>query len=489
MARRHAVAAAVAMGLQPFNGYTVFGPVSVADLALTAGLGYVACSQLLRSDGWLAAGIRPLGVMFGALTAWLALAGSLWRTTQFVAFALVLGMLALSVRDVDDIEKVLQGALVGSVLISLLTLYSIFIDPEFGGRVAGSRGIGPLPDLPRTVGVPIGSFGSFATYALAPLGYALVRWYRTRSQMLGVPSVIIVGMVVVHQTRATYLALAALLGVVALGLFGRRVWETAWRYAGASVLGLAAAAVAAVAVGWVILSVNVTNALSRFAQFDRAVELIALNPLTGISPPILPYFAATNNIPHNVIFLVGVVGGLPAVTLLLGTFVVAATGCWRAITSVDAQTRDIGLGVAAGWAATLTNLSLAPGFTRAFWLLIGLGSLLLLTDGARLQSIAWSESAVRTSRLGATMQRLVSPLPSVVYLGYAETQRRLGAAWSRSGVLGAVVWFATAARVTYDASATRLHVEQAWKRSTLVNIWHRLQTMTRESRLIRVLID
>jgi hypothetical protein len=301
--------------------------------------------------------------------------------------------------------------------------------------------------------------------------------------------VVIIGMVVVHQTRATYLALAVLIGVVTVSLFGRRLWETAWRYAGVSVVGLLAAAVGTTAVGWTLLRVNTANAISRFAQFDRAIELIALHPITGITPPVLPYFISTNNIPHNVVLLIGVVGGIPAMVLLLGTFAVAATGCWRAIVSADPRTRDIGLGVAAGWAATLTNLSLAPGFTRAFWLLIGLGALLLVTDGDRLRPIAWSAPAVSTSRLETVVQRLVSLLPSVTYPRPEEIYRRLRGVWRRSGVVSTVVWVATTTGLTRDASTARSRVEQAWTSSALVNVWWRLRTVTRNSRLVQLLLD
>jgi hypothetical protein len=477
------------MALQPFNGYTIIGPVSVADIALFGALGLIALSQLLSVDGWVAAGFRPLGVLFGGLTIWLTVAGSGRSTTQLLAFALLLLTLAIAIRDTTDLETVLWGALAGSVIISLLTIYSIFIDPSFGGRVSGSRGIGPLPTLPRTVGVPIGSFGSFATYALAPLGYALVRWVRTRERWLAASSAIIIGMVIVHQTRATYLALIALIAVVFLGRFGHRVWIEAWRRAGASALALVVMALTAVGVGWVLLQVNVSNALSRFAQYDRAVELITAYPMTGITPPVLPYFTASGNIPHNVILLVGVVGGLPAIVLLLSTFVVAGAGIWHGYTSSDPLTRDLSLGIAAGWAATLTSLSLAPGFTRAFWMLVGLGGILLGINAGRSRSIALSQKAVESSRLGRLIRWATAPLPTVDNAGYAETWRRSQIAWRYSIAVRLLTNLSGTLGLAHDATETRVKIEAAWERSTILIASHRVREIIRRSRLSDLLIE
>lgn len=487
MPRRHALIAAAAIGLQPFNGYTVVGPVSVADLALFGALAAIGATQLSRRDGWLAGGVRPLGLLFAALTVWLAVVGSGWHTTQFLAFALVITTVGVAVRDSEDIRTVLWGALAGSVVISLLTLYSIFFDPTFGGRVAGSRGIGPLPQLARTVGVPIGSFGSFATYALAPLGYALVRWHRTRDWRLAAAGVIIVGMVVVHQTRATYLALAALLGVVVVGIYGRQLWVAAWRYAGVSVVGLAAFVAAAVTLGWVLFRVNAANALSRFAQFDRAFELIALYPFTGVTPPVLPYFAATGAIPHNVVLLVGVVGGFPAVVLLFSTFAVAIAGQWNAWTAEDTQTRDLALGIAAGWAATLTSLSLAPGFTRAFWFLIGLSAVLVGVRNGQLRGTWWSQPATESSSFARGVQKLTLRFPTVRYPGHTVVRRRLRSAVHRSVILGRLRQIATKTGLTYDASSVRERVEMAWKHSTVLSGVRYLSAAVETARVTRLL--
>jgi len=487
MPRRHALVAAAAVALQPFNGYPVLGPVSIADIALLGAITYVGGSQLVHADGWIAAGIRPLGILFGALTIWLAVVGAGWSATQFLAFAIVFGLISISVRDIDDVEIVLLGALAGSVVISLLTLFSIFFAPEFGGRVAGSRGIGPLPTLPRTIGVPIGSFGSFGTYALAPLGYALVRWHRTRDWRLAAASAIIISMVVVHQTRATYLALIVLLTVTGIGLFGRRVWVKGWRYTGASVIAAGGLVISGIVGSWLLLQVNLSNALKRFAQFDRAFELIVLYPLTGITPPVLPYFSATNNIPHNVILLVGVVGGVPAVTLLLATFGVAVAGLWRAYVSEDSQTRDIALGIAAGWAATLTNLSLAPGFTRAFWLLIGLGAVLVTVRRRSLQGAVWAQGATDTSVIGRLIRSSGVSTRSVKYPGHAKVRQRLQTGWRHSVVVRLIGHSAAVLGLTYDASEARRQVETAWGESAVQSLGDAIQRILRNATVIKFL--
>jgi len=457
--RRHTVlVAAAAVGLQVFNGYTIYGPVSVADLALVTALGVTGFYQLYTRDAWLASGTRPLAIPFAGLLIWLIFAGRGWHATQFFAFVLVIALTGLTVRSVDDIQTLLWGALAGAVAASVLTLFSIFVSPEFGGRVAGSRGIGPLPELPRTVGVPIGSFGAFATYALAPVGWAAARWYRTRDRRLLVAVAVVVFMIIVHQTRATYLALAALAGVLILGLFGRQLWRAGWRNASlglGSAIGVAAVAGAS---AWTLYLVNPANAIKRFLQYERAFQLLLTNPLTGIVPPLDPYFFSLPgaNIPHNVILLVAVVGGVPALALLLTTFAVAASGLWTAVTDDSQQISTVGLGIAAGWAATLTNLSLAPGFTRAFWLLIALGATLLCRRGTQLKPVTSMSPAVRNS----VLSRVVQTVP-----------------WSR-----------TAAVIRADASTTRVKVENAYLQSTIRRFLLKIETGIRNSRISAYLL-
>jgi hypothetical protein len=427
------VVVAGSVAAQPLNGYEIVGPVSVADLAIVAALAIVASKQILSDDGWMAAGVRPVVILMIALAGWLALVGDGWKLTQFGAFLLIIGLVGAYARTIEDVETIMWGVLAGAILASVLTLFSILIAPEFGGRVAGSRGIGPLPELPRTIGVPIGSFGSWATYVLAPLGFAVARWYQTRTRWLLVPVGVILSAVILNQTRATYLALAVLTTVVVIGLYGRRLWNVGWRNAGASVFVLGGGGIAATVVGWRLYAVNPTNALRRFRQFERALVLIADNPLVGMTPPIIQHFPVTNNIPHNVVLLVGVVGGVPAVTILLTTFVIAAAGLWYGYTRGSERVRTLSLGVAAGWAATLTSLSLAPGFTRAFWLLVGVGGVLLLRTGDRLDPTPWFETALSNSRIVSGLRELHGGTLARILTADATGEReQLRVAWRES---------------------------------------------------------
>jgi hypothetical protein len=447
------VAGAVAM--QIFNGVEIVGPVSVADLALLVALISVAGYQLVIPDGWLSAAVRPFGILFGGLWLWLTLAGSGFRTTQFGAFALIAMLVMLYCRDLEDVETLLLGALAGATLAAVLTLYSTFVDPSFGGRTPRPRGIGPLPRITRSLGIPIGSFGAFATYVLAPVGWAITRYRRTRDWRLLAAVAAIVVMVVVLQSRATYLALVMLTTILVVGLYGRRLWIGAFRNVGVSVMVLVAGAATATITGWVLLTTNVSTVLSRFAQFDRAILLILQHPLTGVTPPIEPFFPITGVIPHNVVLIVGVVGGLPAVALLLATFSVAAVGLWYACHDPDPRVRAVSLGIAAGWAATLTNLSLAPGFTRAFWLLVTLGIVLLRRDGTHLTGIGVMPVAVSNSRLTRAVN------------------------WAIDN---------TATRATMDVSETRRKVEQAYRASTTRLLAANLRRTVKHSYVVGLIV-
>lgn len=426
------VAAAVA--LQPFNGYELVGPVSVADLALVAALGTVVTGQIRADEGWLAAGVRPVALPMVALAGWFVLVGDGWKLTQFGAFLLVVGLVGAYARTVGDLEVLLWGALAGATAAAALTLFSILVAPEFGGRVAGSRGIGPLPELPRTVGVPIGSFGAWATYVLAPVGFAAVRWAQTRERWLLVPVGIVLVTVILHQTRATYLALAVLAVVVVVGLYGRRIYDTAWRNAGASALALGGGGICLAVVARWLYRVNPTNALARLEQFERAVVLIATHPLTGVRPPVVQHFAETGNVPHNVVLLVGVVGGVPALSILLAAFVAAAAGLWLGTFDDEPRVRALSLGVGAGWAATLTNLSLAPGFTRAFWLLIAVGCALLLRSDDRLLGAVWPTGALSNSRVASTCRSVGTTIGGALRTDATDHRDRLAIAWRRSAL-------------------------------------------------------
>ncbi len=444
-----------AVALQPFNGHELIGPVSVADLALGVAAVAVVATQVRADEGWLAAGLRPVGVPTAALAGWLALVGGGWKLTQFGAILLLLGIVGAYARSIGDLETLLWGALAGATAVAALTLLSILVAPEFGGRVAGSRGIGPLPELPRTVGVPIGSFGAWATYVLAPLGFAVLRWRRTRARWLLGSIGPIVGAVVLQQTRATYLALAVLGAVVVVGLYGRRIRDAAWRNAGASVLALCIGGVALSGAAWRLYRVNPANALTRLAQFERAVALIAANPALGVTSPVIQHFPETDTIPHNVVLLVGVVGGLPAVGLLALALAGSVAGLWRCARASDPRVQSVGLGGGAGLAATLTSLSLAPGFTRAFWLLVAVGGLLVVRSGHRLTGLAWPAAALSNSRTAPACRVVGRLLADALRTDATGLRDRLAAAVRRSVSRRAV---RTARRLLADSALTRLLV-------------------------------
>ena len=449
-----AVAVAAAVALQPFNPYNLVGPVSVADFGLIGALGVVGAHQVLTDDGFLAAGVRPLSILFGALILWLVIAAGGWHVTQFIGFGLTILLVGLFARSDAHVETLLWGALAGATVASLLTMYSATLDPAFGGRAIRSRLPPPL-DFARTTGIPVGSFGAFSTYLLAPLPFSIVRWVRTRRHWLLVPIGVVTIAVILLQTRATYLAFAVGMGVLAAGLFGRLAWEAGWRNAGASLLGLGTSALVMAGAAWILFTINVANAVSRVAQFVRAAELIAANPLTGVTPPVLRYFPVLENIPHNVVLLVGTVGGLPAVALLFAIFATAVAGLWRAGHDT-LRVQDCSIAVAAGFAATLTNLSLAPGFTRAFWLLIGLGSVFVFVRDGQVGMARWYRVALSNSRTGSALRR---------------RQNSVVADW-----------------LTADATGTRENVEAAWAHSTCRQVIIRLRNAAQNSTAIRVLI-
>jgi hypothetical protein len=436
MNRRVAAVVIAAVTLQPFNPYGVVGPVSVADLALVGALAVVVGHQALADDGFLALGARPLLILIGGLMAWFAIAADGWHVTQFAAFTLVIALVGLFARDRAHVEAVLWGLALGGFIAAVLTLYSTLFDPSFGGRVAGARGIGPIPTLPRTIGIPTGSFGAFSTYLLAGWPFLIVRFWRSRRPWLLIPTVTIFAGAVIFQSRATWLAILAAVGVLFVGVSGRRVWDAGWRNAGVSMVILLSGTGIGLAGAWFLIQINRANALSRLGQFQRSVVVFFANPLTGITPPVIQHFPVTENIPHNVVLLVAVVGGVPALTLLLTIFAATALGLVRAWR--DDDTRWTALAIAGGLAATLTNLSLAPGFTRSFWALVALGAVFIHVDGGTVDMEPWYQRALSGSRLVSTLRRWAqgSVLVSLLTTDATGTQRKFAIAWKNSRCRG-----------------------------------------------------
>jgi len=423
-------AVAGAIALQPFNPISVVGPVSIADVALVAALGLVVGQQLITDDGWLAAGVRPLAICLGALIAWVVIAAGGWHVTQFGAFALVVALVALYVRSSRDIETLLWGALLGSVIISLLTIYSSTLNPAFGGRVIQSR-LPPPIDFARTVPLP-GGFGAVSTYVLAPLPFAIIKWYRSRRRWLLAPILSTIAAVVLLQTRATYLAFAAAMGVLAAGVHGRRMWELGWRNAGGSALVLTVGGAASLAVGRVLYAINPENVTSRVAQFQRSLVLMAQHPLTGVPRPVLQHFPVTGHTPHNMFLHTGVAAGVPAAAVLLLMLGVALAGCWRGW--LDHRSRWTALALAAGLAATVINLGLTPGQTRAYWLLIASSTMLIYSSDGDLSTMPWIRTAVRTSAVATALRRATrnSTVLGLLTADATDTRRRLAAGWQES---------------------------------------------------------
>lgn len=416
---------------QPFNSYGLIGPISVADIGLLLALGSIAVQQTLRGEGRLAKGIQPLIVLLTLLMAWLIVVAEAWHVTAYFGFLLTVYLVGFYVQSVDDLETILWAAFLGAFLISVPTVYSIFIDPSFGGRVAGYRSVGSLPTFPRTTGIRYGSLGAFSTYLLGPLPFGIIQWWRRRQRWLLVPISTIILAALAIQSRATWVAMVVASGVLIAGIFGRKLWDTAWRNAGASGIVLLIGSTGAAVFSLFLIQISRRNAALRLRQYIRSGEILYHHPLVGVKPPIIQHFV--EHIPHNVLLLIGVVSGIPGMVLLLAILGIATTGLWRGWHK-NVQTRYLALSVAAGLAANIVNMSFAPANSRIVWILLAMSSILITVDGESILMANWFDSALVNSRTASVLQEWGqgSALVSALTTDLTGLKESLWMGWQKS---------------------------------------------------------
>jgi hypothetical protein len=422
---------ATAVATQVLNSVGVVGPVSIADVTLLIALLTVATYQLLSGDSFVAAAARPVGLIMTALILWFAVAGPMWRVTEYLGFAAMLGLILGYVRSTQHARVVLWGMVGGALLAAVPTIYGGLVDPSIGGKIARQR----LPVIERTIGLPFKSFAGFATVLLAPLPFAMIEYRRQpRRWLLAAIIVVLFAAVAIIQSRSTWLATAAMLTALIFGLSGKRIHGIAWRNAGASVLILVTTSIGMLISGYALFVLRPDTVLVRLAQYERAIDIIATYPLTGVHPPIVVFVPIAKSIPHNEFLLVGAATGLPGIvlfTLLLTVAVWGLTNGWR-----SSMTAPLALAIGAGLTANVVNISFAPALTRSVFALLGLASVLIAHDGHGIKRSPGICSGVENSTVSRVIQWAANESLVVTVLTYDATvhSRTLRTVWHNSAL-------------------------------------------------------
>jgi len=374
----------------PFGGYVDLGvggnlgfPVLNASLLVAAAV-LLAARTVRRGRFVLSRTQAVLVCIYALFVGWqwtaavaVAVAGSTGELARAFAYYHVrsvgyLLLIAVVVTYVDSdraLRRVLGVGFASALVSASLTVLDGVFRLGIGLRLLEGRDLlGLTVPVARTVGVPL-TFGAFGIYLLgvAPT-FGVVGLRRRRWGMVAGVSVLLGG-ILVAQTRSTWVAAATALGVLVVVQFVRGLrWNPRLRpwYAAAGLVAVVAAALLVPFVVDALVAVNSKTAQARLTQYRSALVALGESPLVGVGPTRLPDYVPTvgivnsSNSVHNAVLNVAATSGLPAVLLYVSAPLSVAFATFR-----RAVGRQSGYLLAAGLCASTAAIFVDAQFLTA----------------------------------------------------------------------------------------------------------------------------
>ncbi|MFB6102264.1 MAG: O-antigen ligase family protein [Haloplanus sp.] len=294
--------------------------------------------------------------------------------TQPIGHWLLLVVIVLYVDDTSDVHRILSAAAVAAVGVAFLTLLGAVVQLPTEPRTIPPRTFGPVTmPVGRVRGVPL-AFGILGMFLLYPAPYLAVRGWRDRSlgALGGVGGIVLA--VGITQSRSTYLALAAAIGVLAVtGIgwiiaFGAPRWRR--RVGIASVLGGIASIPVALVGARILIAAGRVNFVRRLRQIRQGLSTLLARPLFGTGPDQFQSSTGAENVIHAAPIRLGAESGLPTLVAFLAAVYLGVRQLVR--TAFTSRHRSLAVVVAAGAAAVAVEAVFQSSFGRPTWVVLAL---------------------------------------------------------------------------------------------------------------------
>lgn len=295
------------------------------------------------------------------------------RLVTYIGVLLLSTVLLLYVDSISDAKRVLRAAFLSAVVVSILTIVHSITYPAglpFGRDYLGQRTVaGVTVPFQRTIWLPT-SYSGFGMMLMIGTPYYLYIALKKRSKIIlfGVSSILFA--VLISQSRSTWAATVLALFIVISGYIIKERGEKAnITY----LLSVIFPTILLLPAGLnVLISIRADTFFSRIKQYQAALDIMQSNPLVG---------EGLNNVEqsyagsiHSEFFRLGAEAGVVAFLLFITIWTIPILSVSKGIFS-SSSGYALKIGVLASIIAMIIESNMAPGLSKAPWivLIIGLG--------------------------------------------------------------------------------------------------------------------
>lgn len=296
--------------------------------------------------------------------------GSPRRLVTYVGYLLLTTILFVYIDSISDVERVLRAAFLSAVAISVLTIVhsvSYPIGLPFGQAYIGQRTVvGVTVPFQRTIGLPKISYGGFGMVLMIATPYYFYKGIKNRNKLalFGVSLVLLA--VLISQSRSTWVATGLAVFVVVSGYFIR---EYNRKYSTTYILGVSIPSVLLLpSVAEALVSIRSRTFSVRIEQYQVAINLLRSYPTTGVGLGNIDRFYTTYSI-HSGFLRIGAEAGAIALLAIVVVWTTSILFVARGMCSSNKR-YILAVGILGSISAMLIEANMAPGFTKAPWIVL-----------------------------------------------------------------------------------------------------------------------
>jgi O-antigen ligase len=321
---------------------------------------------------------------------------SLAKTVALVLVVTVAGCIGISSQR--RLHKIILTLVGLTVVIGSLTILHVITPLPFGMDFSPGRSIGPIY---RTFGVRMkyATYGIMASIALPYLVITSIEpgifspkeWESSirRGSFAGL--LVIVGAIVIGQSRSTYISLMIIIGTLSflLPVFviqKKRPLHYVIQFAAPAILFAGVFTIITILIASVSFDVfdvemvisNIGSIQARFEQYMLAVQAMINQPLFGVGARYI-WAINSNHTVHNLWLLVGTWSGIPGFVIWILIFCILSIALFRRVLTSDRRLQTLQLVLLTSLLGTTVELAFWIGFRDilAVFLAITVGSLFL----------------------------------------------------------------------------------------------------------------
>lgn len=365
----------------PFGVFSIetgFVNLSLPNLLIILTIIYFTITVILTGDVRLSKPqLSVLGLLcITTVTILISLAiqqGSPRRLVTYIGYLLITTILFVYIDSIPDVERVLRAAFLSAVAVSVLTIVHSVTYPiglPFGQAYIGQRTVvGVTVPFQRTIGLPAISYGAFGMMLMISTPYYTYEGIKNRSKLtlFGVSLVLLA--VLISQSRSTWVATGLAVFVVVSGYFVR---EYNRKFTIAYILSVFIPSVLLLpSVVESLVSIRSRTLSVRIEQYQVAINLLQSYPTTGVGLGNIDRFYTTYSI-HSEFLRIGAEAGVIALLAIVAVWTISILFVARGMFSSNNRYM-LAVGIIGSISAMVIEANMAPGFSKAPWIVLAVG--------------------------------------------------------------------------------------------------------------------